>query len=583
MENLPPVFQSLAGINSRGLGEPTIERDSSTEQSHDSSLTWTRIHPEGIVPQPRSGAASCVVDGKLWVFGGYGQSHGGGRLDDFYCYDFEENNWSTVEVLGDKPSQRENNGVVVSNNPDGSKKMLLFGGYSGSEWLNDLWSFDFGSRQWTLLHESSDPSTDDENATAPSRRFGYVSMTYRNKFLVWGGFSGDTWLNDMFEFDFSSMQWREVTGKGCLPSPRSCPAYVQDDSYVFLHGGFGGEERKNDFFVFDLSTYEWKEIPPKGNVPTARYFHSCCLWQSCSLYGNQRKGKKLIVYAGYNGSQRLDDMYFYCFDSKEWSKLESGGQHSPSGRSSLVAQVYTNHLFCCFGYDGTRVLNDFYKFNLKTTSILLPSLRTDMKSLIDNEQLADCTFLVEGHEIHANRAILAVRSEYFHALLFGSSMRESIQDIEEAAGGTSAFRRRPIEMHSVSYEVFMKILEYLYTDSIQDLDTKLGIELLITSEQFMLDRLKALCEDIIRRDLNVDNVCQILAASHQQQAEVLKEITLDFLVKNLSNPTIMQGLSDLKTEPDLLVEIIRRNASANNDNRMPSSPFAGSDWTGTRR
>ena len=132
-----------------------------------------------------------------------------------------------------------------------------------------------------------------------------------------------------------------------------------------------------------------------------------------------------------------------------------------------------------------------------------------MKSLIDNEQLADCTFLVEGHEIHANRAILAVRSEYFHALLFGSSMRESIQDIEEAAGGTSSFRR-PIEMHSVSYEVFMKILEYLYTDTIQDLDTKLGIELLITSEQFMLDRLKALCEDIIRRDLNVDNVCQIL-------------------------------------------------------------------------
>ena len=56
------------------------------------ALTWTRMAPGGVLPPPRSGAASVVVKGGLYMFGGYGG--GTGRLDDFYCFDFEAKRWS---------------------------------------------------------------------------------------------------------------------------------------------------------------------------------------------------------------------------------------------------------------------------------------------------------------------------------------------------------------------------------------------------------------------------------------------------------------------------------------------------------
>ena len=87
------------------------------------------------------------------------------------------------------------------------------------------------------------------------------------------------------------------------------------------------------------------------------------------------------------------------------------------------------------------------------------------------------------------------------------------------------------------------MLEYLYTDTIRNVSLELGIHLLIASEQFMLDRLKALCEDIIRRDINVENVIGILVASHRHNALGLKEIALDYILKNLSEKSVIIGLS----------------------------------------
>lgn len=170
------------------------------------------------------------------------------------------------------------------------------------------------------------------------------------------------------------------------------------------------------------------------------------------------------------------------------------------------------------------------------------------------------TFLVEDQEIHANRSILAVRSEFFHALLFSGGMRESIQVQEDAVNDVLAQHRRPIEIKDVSYSVFLKVLEYLYTDSISDLTLDMALPLLITSERYMLDRLKAFSSDYIRHEINVDNVMGVLISSHRHAAIDLKEIAFEYICQNLANDVILENLSDLKVEPDLLVEIIRRRS-----------------------
>jgi len=328
-------------------------------------------------------------------------------------------------------------------------------------------------------------------------------------------------------------------------------------------------------------------MPCRGNPPSPRYFHSCC------LYGN-----KMYLYGGYSGSERLSDMFAYDFETNHWSEVDCSFGDLPSGRSSLVAQVFENCLYIFGGYNGRSVLNDFYKFRLVPVSIPPPLLVDDMTRLINNAELSDVTFLVEDKEVYANRAILAVRSEYFKVMLFTGRMRESLSQSNSS-----------IEVRDVSYNIFLKVLEYLYTDSVRDLSLEISIPLLIVSERFMLDRLKRLCEDSIRRDISVDNVIAIFLASHRHNAVGLKEIALDFILKNLNDSTVVHCLSDLKTEPDLLVEIIKRNTmlqtkyssslintsnvstssitstNATASPRNSMNPFTNnaSDWPGTRR
>lgn len=48
--------------------------------------------------------------------------------------------WKKIEYLSESPGVRENNGVVEHD-----RCLYLFGGYNGSEWLNDFWQFNLGA------------------------------------------------------------------------------------------------------------------------------------------------------------------------------------------------------------------------------------------------------------------------------------------------------------------------------------------------------------------------------------------------------------------------------------------------------
>ena len=215
-------------------------------------------------------------------------------------------------------------------------------------------------------------------------------------------------------------------------------------------------------------------------------------------------------------------------------------------------------------------MNDFWKFRLSPLARPPTGLVSDFRRLLNDPEMSDVRFLVEGNEVYAHRAILAVRSEYFRVLLFNGHMRESVQ-----AGALNMPASIPIMLNDVSYPVFMKVMEYLYTDSVRDVQLGLGIHLLIASEQFMLDRLKLLCEDIIRREVDASNVISILVTSHQHNAKGLKELAMEFILSNISEKDIQKGLSDLKSTPELLVEIIQLSSSAIGHGVSPAAPSMG--------
>ena len=73
-------------------------------------------------PPPRSGAASCVLHNRLYLFGGYG---GSSRLDDFFYFDLEREEWVTVKQEG-SPGARENNGVIIKDTV--GNRLFIFAG-----------------------------------------------------------------------------------------------------------------------------------------------------------------------------------------------------------------------------------------------------------------------------------------------------------------------------------------------------------------------------------------------------------------------------------------------------------------------
>lgn len=91
------------------------------------------------------------------------------------------------------------------------------------------------------------------------------------------------------------------------------------------------------------------------------------------------------------------------------------------------------------------------------------------------------------------RTHLVSRSEHFRAWLYRGT-RESSAATE------------PIALPDIPHVVFLLLLEYIYTDQVDEIGSRLATPLLIAADLFWLDRLKALCEDIIRKSISIDNM-----------------------------------------------------------------------------
>lgn len=76
--------------------------------------------------------------------------------------------------------------------------------------------------------------------------------------------------------------------------------------------------------------------------------------------------------------------------------------------------------------------------------------------------------------------------------------------------------------------------------------------------RYLLERLKCLCEDIIRRFVTVDNVVSLFVLAHRHRADGLREVCLDYIVSHIDEVKRSQRLMELKEEPELLLELLMR-------------------------
>lgn len=97
----------------------------------------------------------------------------------------------------------------------------------------------------------------------------------------------------------------------------------------------------------------------------------------------------------------------------------------------------------------------------------LRSLSLDYLNLLINGQaFSDVTFQVEGRLVHAHRCILAARSLFFRKFFCGPDPPPGL----DPTGGGSSRQSNPrpgvIPVNSVGYEVFLLLLQFLYSGQV---------------------------------------------------------------------------------------------------------------------
>ncbi len=101
-----------------------------------------------------------------------------------------------------------------------------------------------------------------------------------------------------------------------------------------------------------------------------------------------------------------------------------------------------------------QVAAGFYHSIVLANPVIRNPLVEDFRSLLNNQELSDVTFIVEGKKFYAHRCILMARCEPLERMVNGP-MREGFEV--------------SITIEDTSYQCFYSLLEYLYTEQVEAL------------------------------------------------------------------------------------------------------------------
>jgi hypothetical protein len=287
----------------------------------------------------------------------------------------------------------------------------------------------------------------------------------------------------------------------------------------------------------------WTRPVVSGTVPQERRYHSASVVDgSILIFGGQY----------YDASA---DLHFECgnavaifgVDEQSWSML-AVDESTPLRRACHAAGVVGKKVFLIGGRywdvaeDDYIFLNDIQVLDTQPTS----TFAADWRCFMDNEHLSDVSITVGGKTVYAHRVVLAARCAYFRAM-FESGMRDA----------TAA----SIALDDIAYDVFLVLLEHLYTDSV-DMPSELALPLFAAADFLGVVHLKVVCAARIEANLSVENVCEVLSAADKHGAPSLKDTCVDFIVAHFQEVLPTEGFKELSRG---LLDLVHQGVAARLD------------------
>ena len=166
-----------------------------------------------------------------------------------------------------------------------------------------------------------------------------------------------------------------------------------------------------------------------------------------------------------------------------------------------------------------------YQDTFSKTSGCLPSIspatgtgscvdRFDLlKQLFQSKSQSDIIIHVNEKKFKAHKLILSTRSPVFLAM-FEKNHTEK--------------KTNTLKIEGIEPTVFAEVLRFIYTDEVENLD-ELAAELLAAAERYMLDLIKAKCEESLAGNITTENCAELLLLADLHSANGLKKFVLDFI------------------------------------------------------
>ena len=252
--------------------------------------TWTLLTPSGTPPGARCGHSAIYdpVRDRMIVFGGHAETFPLVRRDVWLLSLGDTPAWSELTPGGTLPSARCYHGAIYDPVRD---RMLVFGGYSGSVYRNDVWALSLaGVPEWQQLAAAGTPPI-------PRIAPGVIYDPVRDRMVMFGGSAGGTGLSDVWAMSLAQAPgWTQLTPAGTPPSGRGSLSAIYEPARdrMLVFGGIGDGQSYDDLWALALAgTPAWTALMPAGPTPSPRGAHS-------AIY--DPVGARMLVFGGTTGS-----------------------------------------------------------------------------------------------------------------------------------------------------------------------------------------------------------------------------------------------------------------------------------------
>ncbi|XP_057318272.1 speckle-type POZ protein B-like [Microplitis mediator] len=171
----------------------------------------------------------------------------------------------------------------------------------------------------------------------------------------------------------------------------------------------------------------------------------------------------------------------------------------------------------------------------------------DFKKLYNSQINSDVTFIVGNEKFKAHKIILSARSPVFSAM-FTHKMKEN--------------RDNKVAIPDIEPKIFNKLLEFIYTDEINDLDMD-AVSLLEAADKYQLLTLKSLCEKSVSKSVSIDNAIALMILADLHNANQLVERVLELIIKNIKDVIDTPEYKILEeSKPLLLSKLFKKLATS---------------------